>query len=79
MCIVVTMSLLKLAAVSCVGKLDAVVATPVRDKGDGESLGSSLGSETDKSRGDPLSSAVKQQTGLGYTAIGEHASNACPC
>lgn len=42
-------------------------------------LDSSFGSETDGARGDPLSPAVKQRTGLGYTAIGEHASNAWPC
>lgn len=73
------MPLLKSAAATCPEKLEAAIATPARREGIGESLGSSCGSETDGARGDPLSSAVKQQTGLGYTAIGEHALNARPC
>lgn len=62
---------------TCPGQLDAVVATPARMKATGKS-GGSLGPETEGVRGDPLTPAVKQQAGLGYTAIGEHASSACP-
>ena len=55
-----------------------MVATPARVVKATEKSGSSFGSETDGVRGDPLTPAVKQQTGLGYSAIGEHASSACP-
>lgn len=65
MCIVSTMLLLKLVAASCVEKFDAEVATPVRDRGDGQSLGSSFGSETDKSRGDPLRLGSQAADGAG--------------
>lgn len=59
------MLLLKLAAASYVEKIDAEVATPIRDKVDGQSLGSSLGSETDKSRGDPLRLGSQAADGAG--------------